>query len=1085
MPSIFKSKSKSPKIRKECIGPIVRLSTDQSLNRVQERQDPLPEPPLPPIPTSQGPPVVDRYIDYNRYTFAATHVPSTSAIEGRYGYIAVHSEVVLGPEEVQKVVEDISRELSERGLVTPLLFSSQSLDLSASKIHNLINAYTSSLTHPSRSTVYRESLCLAAPNEVAWFLRWAMSRVVRLVREDKIAESPSWGKGGKMVTIREREVRGLVDLREYEVWRGTERANHYPPRGIDLFFQYLPTHLSQLLTTLFELLSRLASHSHTSGLTPTHLSTLFGPLIFGLTDSTHSSAGVGTFRDTHACYVRSSGATEHLLLAWIRKQEAEHERLKGDFPRTLSAWAKGYPQGIMDDQTLNLGEARKEVRKVRVVKARRTVRSYSKDLLASCGDWATEWSQWGKVIRDGVVLTDIHRRRLGVKSDTLPFRIMGTPDHRKKTSGGSVDGGWNEFEDSGFMDEGLSEKLRFDLSEGAKAEATTERLTLTWTDFASPTGGFDRSTTALVNSLTLDQPLLAAQLSHWPAERRALHDQHVKAEKELPSFEAYEKELTIGEEWIEEAFLDCWADLVVGAGWGDHGELTYRRANWAIVECERKGSGPAVFVFEEMVPARYQNELVNPPTRKKSIFNRFPRHSEPSALPTTREIEFDARLKRHSTKVMTLSKPIGVGEIGSPLPSSPQTPRRDRMSGYMTQSPRSRGSVESPSAGRGKHASTSFEQRLHAAAPRIVGKGDVTVMRVDTWGLRVPVSGSGRSDADKWLELLDANRTKGTDAAAPVVSSLPPRPTDVSGFRVVSRESLKGQDKSDPFGRQDDSQEYGSYTPREANHLDPVSPCASSFYCVATKSSYNVLPKDGLQVEVPTSRAEAAYGSAVSADEESELEYLAPPLSAVGTQCTGSPLTATRNESVYTTGSVYIDHPPIDLGKPLPIPPATPHFSSQRDTLFSVIEGYGTRGADDARGFEERWYHAVPGQVLRPVPVHPTAPSEMFRDSTDTDNQDLRLDSVSLDDASSTWDAEHSDETVLDEITFESFAKGEESEVLEPPPKLEDIEAIARQHSSGRYGHGIPLDFVDEESEGGTEEDVRAVGLPRLGKAIA
>lgn len=303
-----------------------------------------------------------------------------------------------------------------------------------------------------------------------------------------------------------------------------------------------------------------------------------------------------------------------------------------------------------------------------------------------------------------------------------------------------------------------------------------------------------------------------------------------------------------------------------------------------------------------------------------------------------------------------------------------------------------------------------------------------------------------------------------------MVSSLPPRPTDVSGFRVVSRESLKAQDRSDPFSRQDVSQEYGSYTPRETNHLDPVSPCASSFYCVATKSSYNVLPKDGLQVEVPTSRAEAAYASAVSADEESELEYLAPSLSAVGTQCTGSPLTATRNEFVYTTGSVYSDHPLIDLGKPLPIPPATPHFSSQRDTLFSVIEGYGTRAApaaDDARGFEERWYHAVPGQVLRPVPVHATAPSEeMFRDSTDTDNQDLRLDSVSLDDASSTWDAEHSDETVLDEITFESFAEGEESEVLEPPPKLEDIEAIARQHSSGRYGHGIPLDFGEFLSVG-------------------
>lgn len=61
--------------------------------------------------------------------------------------------------------------------------------------------------------------------EVAWFLRWVLSRVVRLVREDKVVDSPGRGKGGKVVTIREREeVRGLVDLREYEVWRGKERG---------------------------------------------------------------------------------------------------------------------------------------------------------------------------------------------------------------------------------------------------------------------------------------------------------------------------------------------------------------------------------------------------------------------------------------------------------------------------------------------------------------------------------------------------------------------------------------------------------------------------------------------------------------------------------------------------------------------------------------------------------------------------------------------------------------------------------------------------------------------------------------------
>jgi hypothetical protein len=36
---------------------------------------------------------------------------------------------------------------------------------------------------------------------------------------------------------------------------------------------------------------------------------------------------------------------------------------------------------------------------------------------------------------------------------------------------------------------------------------------------------------------------------------------------------------------------------------------------------------------------------------------------------------------------------------------------------------------------------------------------------------------------------------------------------------------------------------------------------------------------------------------------------------------------------------------------------------------------------------------------------------------------------------------------------------GSEEAEYQPLPKLEDIEAIARQSSPGRYGHGIPLEF--------------------------
>jgi hypothetical protein len=38
-----------------------------------------------------------------------------------------------------------------------------------------------------------------------------------------------------------------------------------------------------------------------------------------------------------------------------------------------------------------------------------------------------------------------------------------------------------------------------------------------------------------------------------------------------------------GRVWVEEAFVDCWADLMMGAGWTDRDELTFKEANWVLV----------------------------------------------------------------------------------------------------------------------------------------------------------------------------------------------------------------------------------------------------------------------------------------------------------------------------------------------------------------------------------------------------------------------------------------------------------------------------------------------------------------------
>jgi hypothetical protein len=116
-------------------------------------------------------------------------------------------------------------------------------------------------------------------------------------------------------------------------------------------------------------------------------------------------------------------------------------------------------------------------------------------------------------------------------------------------------------------------------------------MTMTWDDFTSPSGGFDRAPDALADSLAITQPLVQEHLQHWPEERDELRKQLRKGYKELPSFEAYEHRFRVIEKegesgsgvWVEEPFLDVWADLLVSGGWMETDELTYRPANWVIV----------------------------------------------------------------------------------------------------------------------------------------------------------------------------------------------------------------------------------------------------------------------------------------------------------------------------------------------------------------------------------------------------------------------------------------------------------------------------------------------------------------------
>jgi len=118
---------------------------------------------------------------------------------------------------------------------------------------------------------------------------------------------------------------------------------------------------------------------------------------------------------------------------------------------------------------------------------------------------------------------------------------------------------------------------------------------MNWSEFASSSGGFSRTDPHLAVSLTFAEPL-SESITSWPQERDALQRKLHKSQKDAIPFH-YDTSIRLGLDvnseygetrddkgrvWMEEAFMDCWADLMNGAGWIERDELTFKEANWAL-----------------------------------------------------------------------------------------------------------------------------------------------------------------------------------------------------------------------------------------------------------------------------------------------------------------------------------------------------------------------------------------------------------------------------------------------------------------------------------------------------------------------
>ncbi len=135
-----------------------------------------------------------------------------------YGYLSFRRNVVLGLDEVARLVDVVGNELGTRGLTTPFIFSSLALDVSATAVKKLVDAFLVTCRgsgHQEAERLWRDEVKFAGPHELGMCLRWGLARVVRIVRGQ--------------------EVRGLLLYESYLEWSAYEASTsprHFAVAGV-------------------------------------------------------------------------------------------------------------------------------------------------------------------------------------------------------------------------------------------------------------------------------------------------------------------------------------------------------------------------------------------------------------------------------------------------------------------------------------------------------------------------------------------------------------------------------------------------------------------------------------------------------------------------------------------------------------------------------------------------------------------------------------------------------------------------------------------------------------------------------------
>ncbi|KAF9495534.1 hypothetical protein BDN71DRAFT_1506671 [Pleurotus eryngii] len=414
-----------------------------SSKKSKKKQANLPPPPEPQLPDNSFLPT---HLDRPRDEFGGFQPPK----DYDYGYLSYERHVVLGIQDVARLVEVLTHELVTRGgITTPFIFSSSALDISPSAVKRLISLFLetckSGVPLGKADKRWREEARFAGPHDLGMCLRWGLARAMRI-------------QGGQ-------EVRGLLPWDMYRQFKETEAATGYSPSHFSTILDDLIPPLRSVILTIFSLLTRLTANSASSGHTPPTLSTLFGPLFFGLGPQLR----LQTFQGSYTQYLEAANATEHLILAFIRWQDFPTGRpgtatsavdFGGDLqardlannasfgtlgvPTRLKEWIKGYPSmlnNISFSSTRNgHPQARRGARTVRVVSVRRNVRVYSADLVKSGASWGyvppsarlnpnsfnalASSKEWQRITPPGMKLpprySESYKKRMNMHSSVVP-----------------------------------------------------------------------------------------------------------------------------------------------------------------------------------------------------------------------------------------------------------------------------------------------------------------------------------------------------------------------------------------------------------------------------------------------------------------------------------------------------------------------------------------------------------------------------------------------------------------------------------------------------------------------------------------